>query len=258
MSVAQLFDLDGEVALVTGASSGLGWRFGQVLAGQGAKVVLAARRTGRLEDLKGQIEKAGGTAHVVALDVADRESIPAAFDAAEQAFGPVTLLVNNAGISGQKMALDMSDEDWRALMDVNLDGVWRASQEAARRLVAADKPGAIINIASILGFCVTKSLSAYAVSKAGVVQMTKALGLEYARYGIRVNAIAPGYIRTEINDAFFSSPASEAMIANIPQRRIGDPSDLDGTLMLLASNRASGFMTGSTIVVDGGHMLAIG
>jgi 3-oxoacyl-[acyl-carrier protein] reductase len=254
---SELFDLTGEIALVTGASSGLGWRFAEVLAAQGAKVVLAARRTERLEELKSKIVARGGQGHAVALDVAERADIGRAFDAAERAFGTVTLLVNNAGISGQKRALDMTEEDWRAVLSVNLDAVWYCAQEAARRMVEAERPGAIINIASLLGFRVAATLSAYAVAKAGVVQMTGALALELARHRIRVNAIAPGYIITEINRDFFAGPKGEALIKSIPQRRIGDPSDLDGTLLLLASNRASGFMTGSTIIVDGGQNLGI-
>jgi NAD(P)-dependent dehydrogenase (short-subunit alcohol dehydrogenase family) len=255
----QLFDLTGEVALVTGASSGLGRRFAKVLAAHGASVVLAARRRERLDRLAEEIAADGGRSHGVALDVTDRAGIAQAFDAAEQAFGTVTLLVNNAGISGTlKRGLELSADDWRALMAVNLDAVWFTTQEAARRMVSAGKPGAIVNIASILGFRVGANLAPYAVAKAGVVQMTCALALDLARYDIRVNAIAPGYIVTEMNEQFFSSPAGEAMRQRIPQRRTGDPSDLDGTLLLLASRRASGFMTGSTVVVDGGHMLSMG
>lgn len=254
----ELFDLTGEVALVTGASSGLGWRFAEVLAAHGAKVVLAARRVERLEALKASIAGRGGKAETVALDVAERDQIAQAFDAAERAFGTVSLLVNNAGVSGGQWALDMSKEDWRSVMSINLDAVWFASQEAARRLVAAGQPGTIINIASLLAFRVSRTLSAYAVAKAGVVQLTAALAVEFARHNIRVNAMAPGYIVTEINQEFFASPKGEAMVRTIPQRRIGSPADLDGTLLLLASSRASGFMTGSTVVVDGGQMLAVG
>ena len=254
---AELFDLSGEVALVTGASSGLGWRFAEVLAAHGASVMLAARRVERLEALKSAIVERGGRAETVALDIAEREQIPAAFEAAERAFGTVTLLINNAGISGGKRVLDMTEEDWRGVLRVNLDGVWYASQEAARRMVAARKPGTIVNVASLLAFRVSPTLSAYAVAKAGVVQLTAALAAELARHRIRVNAIAPGYILTEINREFFATAQGEAVIKTIPQRRIGEPADLDGTLLLLASSRAAGFMTGSTIVVDGGQMHAV-
>lgn len=257
MSVRELFDLTGQVALITGASSGLGWRFAQILARQGAKVVLAARRTERLEILKAEIEAAGGNAYCVALDVADRSAITAAFDEAERVFGTVTLLVNNAGMAIQKMAVDTTDEDYRRLMDVNTDAVWYCSQEAAKRMIAAGTPGSIINVASVLGLRVAQSLSVYAISKAAVAQMTKALAVDLARYKIRVNGFAPGYIRTEINQDFLDSPASAAMIKNVPQRRFGQPSDLDGTLLLMASEKASGFMTGEIIVVDGGQSLPI-
>jgi len=258
IAAAELFDLTGEVALVTGASSGLGWRFAEVLAAHGASVVLAARRAERLEALRASIAERGGKVETVALDVAERDQIALAFEAAERAFGTVTLLINNAGVSGGKRVLDMSDEDWRDVLSINLDGVWFAAQEAARRMVAAEKPGAIINIASLLSFRVSPTLSAYAVAKAGVRQLTAALAVELARHRIRVNAIAPGYILTEINREFFAGPKGEALIKTIPQRRIGEPGDLDGTLLLLASSRAAGFMTGTTIVVDGGQMHAIG
>jgi NAD(P)-dependent dehydrogenase (short-subunit alcohol dehydrogenase family) len=194
----------------------------------------------------------------VALDVAEPDQVAPAFDAAEAAFGTVTLLVNNAGISGGKRALEMSP---RGLAQ-------RAQDQSRRGLVRRPGGGAahggggqarhIINVASLLGFRVAPTLSAYAVAKAGVVQLTAALAVELARHRIRVNAIAPGYILTEINREFFSSPKGEALIKTIPQRRIGEPGDLDGTLLLLASSRAAGFMTGSTIVVDGGQMHAMG
>ena len=258
MECNDMFDLTGEVALVTGASSGLGNRFARVLAERGARVIVAARRRDRLDNLCTDIAARGGTAHAVQLDVADRTSITACFNEAEKVSGTVTLLVNNAGISGQAKALEMSDKDWRGLMAVNLDAVWYCAQEASRRMVAAKVPGNIINIASVLSFRVAASLAAYAVAKAGVAQMTGALALELARHNIRVNAIAPGYILTEINRAFFEGPGAEAMIRTIPQRRVGEPRDLDGTLMLLASNKASAFMTGSTIVVDGGQSPGLG
>ena len=254
-SVADLYDLTGEVALVTGASSGLGRRFAKVLAHQGAKVVLCARSKSKLEVLKAEIEFDGGKAACVPLDVSNPAAIARAFDAAEAAFGTVTILFNNAGIASLNRALEMSEEDWRSVLSVNLDAVWYVAQEAARRMAASGKPGTIINTASILGFLVDTGLASYAVAKAGVVQATKSLALELARHNIRVNAIAPGYVLTEINREFFESDASAEVIQRIPQRRIADPSELDGTLLLLASNKASGFMTGSTIVIDGGHML---
>lgn len=250
-----LFDLSGEVALVTGASSGLGWRFARVLAAHGASVVLAARSAGKLEDLKALIEADGGKAAVVEFDVSDREKVPGLFDAAEAAFGTVTILVNNAGIAKQTAFLDLTEEEWEEIRDVNYEAVWRIAQEAARRMVAAESGGSIINIASLWALRVSKTLSTYAVTKAAVVQLTKAMALELARHKVRVNAIAPGYILTEMNRAYFESPESASFVAGIPQKRVADPSELDGTLLLLASD-ASSFTTGSVIVVDGGHSLS--
>ena len=256
-ATAQLFDLSGQVAMVTGASSGLGWRFAQVLARQGARVVLAARRTERLEKLKEDIAANGGEAICVGLDVADRSSVKSAFDACETAFGPVTIQVNNAGIAIQKPVLETGEKDWRALMDVNLDAVWWCSQEAARRMKKAEVPGCIINTSSILSFRAMPTLAAYAIAKAAVSQMTRSMAVELARDNIRVNAIAPGYIKTEINQLALESSVGEKLKKGIPQRRFGDPSDLDGTLLLLASHRAGGFITGEVIVVDGGHSVQI-
>lgn len=252
-TATDLFSLAGKVALVTGASSGLGRRFAQALAAHGARVVAAARRTDRLETLCEEIAASGGVAASVPLDVSDRASIGAAFDAAQAVFGPVTILVNNAGLAIQKPVLDMSEADWRGVLDVNLDGAWHVAQEAARRM-AAGGGGSIINIASILGLRVAKSLSAYCVSKAAVIQLTKAMAIELAKDGVRVNAIAPGYVLTEMNHEFFTSPEAEPFIRMIPQRRIADPAELDGVLLLLASD-ASSFMTGSVVTVDGGHSL---
>jgi 3-oxoacyl-[acyl-carrier protein] reductase len=253
MQAAQLFDLTGEVALVTGASSGLGSRFAEVLAAHGAKVVLAARRADRLKALCARI---GPDALAVSLDVMDRNQFAEAFDQAEGLFGPVTILINNAGTITSKRFLDHSPEEWERMRMTNLDAVWFLAQEAARRMIAAGRQGTIINISSILGYRVTQRNSAYCVTKAAVAQMTAALALELARDRIRVNAIAPGYIVTEMTEAYLSSPISEPTRKAIPQRRAGEPGDLDGALLLLASRQASGFMTGSTIVVDGGHMCA--
>jgi len=254
MKAAQLFDLTGRVALVTGASSGLGAHFAQTLAENGARVVLVARRVERLNELKKRIEASSGQAIAVQADVLDRAAMTRAFDAAEAAFGTVTILVNNAGIAHSDRVYEMPEETWRRVLGTNLDAVLYWAQEAARRMLAARKRGAIVNIASILGYGVSKGVSAYAVAKAGVVQLTKALAVELAFKGVRVNAIAPGYIVTEINREYLAGRPE--MTRNIPVGRLGETRDLDGALLLLASD-AGRFMAGSTIVVDGGQLLAI-
>ena len=257
MKATDLFDLSGAVALVTGASSGLGRRFAKVLAANGATVALAARRADRLTTLAGEIAADGGTAIAVACDVTDTDSVTAAFDAVEAAAGPVTILVNNAGITHGGPALDLAAETWRAVMATNLDAVFVLAREAARRMVAAKTGGAIVNTASIAGFGVDKGIAAYATSKAGVVQLTKALALEWARHGIRVNAIAPGWFSTEINGDYLAGPAGEALLKSNPMRRFGEEGDLDGALLLLAS-AAGAYITGTTLTVDGGHLLGMG
>lgn len=226
----------------------------KVLAASGAQVTVAARRVDRLWDLTKDIAAAGGEAHGIALDVTDAASIETAFTEAKEQFGPVHILVNNAGISRSGRAEETALSEWDAVMDTNLRGVFAVAQVAARQMMAGGG-GSIINIASILGHRVAGGVAAYAVSKAGVVQMTKALALEWARHGIRVNAIAPGYMETEMNAGFFETEAGAALIKRIPQRRLGEPSELDGPLLLLASD-ASSYMTGSVIAVDGGHLVS--
>lgn len=252
VNAADLFDLSGEVALVTGASSGLGKRFAEVLAAHGAKVIAAARRVERLEALAA----ANPGIKALALDVTAPKSFAAALDAAEGLGGPLTLLINNAGVSGGSRIVDTPPEEWRAVQDTNVDAVWHLSQAFAKRLMARKAQGAIINIASVASSKVSETPAGYAISKAAVLQMTKAQAYEWARYGIRVNAIAPGYIHSEMTGDYLASPSGQAMIGRVPQRRAGEPSDLDGTLLLLASKRASGFMTGTAITVDGGILLA--
>jgi 3-oxoacyl-[acyl-carrier protein] reductase len=255
-SAAQIFDLAGKVALVTGASSGLGVRFAEVLAENGAAVVLVARRADRLGALKARIEKSGGRAIAVEADVRERAAMQAAFDAAEAAFGTVTILVNNAGVAHAGRAIELAEEEWRRVLSTNLDAVFYCSQEAARRMLAAGKGGAIVNIASVLGLGVAKGVVAYATAKAGVIQMTKALALELAFKGIRVNAVAPGWIVTELNRDYLTSEKGRVLIRDIPIGRFGEERDLDGPLLLLVSD-AGRFVTGATIVADGGQSVAL-
>ncbi len=254
---ATRFSLTGKTALVTGASSGLGYHFAQTLAGAGAKVILAARRTDRLEALAQTIRAAGGHAHPVALDVTKADSVTAAFTAGESALGPIDIVINNAGIPSHSWSIKTTEDEWRSVMAVNLDGVFRVAQEAARRMVAADRSGSIINISSILGIAVMKTLAPYSASKAAVISLTRSMALELARSNIRVNAIAPGYFATEINGDFWITPAGQRMVAGIPFGRIGKLEELDGPLLLLASD-AGAFMTGATLTVDGGHLLQTG
>ena len=257
MTAAGRFDLSGEVALVTGASGGLGAHFAAVLAQAGAKVALAARRVDRLASLAERLNGAGRQVLPVALDVTVPASVAAAFDAAESGLGPVSILVNNAGVPSAARFGAISEDEWRAVMSVNLDGVFRVGQEAARRMQQRAKGGSIINIASILAFGVLRTLAPYAASKAAVVQLTRSMALELARDRIRVNAIAPGYVATEINDGFLAGEAGQRLRAKVPLARAGRLDELDGPLLLLAS-AAGSFMTGSVITVDGGHLLALG
>ncbi|HLI11400.1 MAG TPA: glucose 1-dehydrogenase [Alphaproteobacteria bacterium] len=247
------FSLDGKTAIVTGASSGLGRHFARTLARAGAKVALMARRAELLAEACREIESFDGRAIPVALDVSSGASIREAIAAAETELGPIAILVNNAGIAISKPVLEVEAADWDRVMDVNLRGAWLTAQEVARHMVRLGHGGSIVNIASITAFRVAGQIAPYAASKAALVQLTRAMALELARHRIRVNAIAPGYIETDINREFFASPAGQAMIKRIPQRRLGKPADLDGALLLLASD-ASAYMTGATIAVDGGHL----
>jgi 3-oxoacyl-[acyl-carrier protein] reductase len=256
MSLSELFNLKGQVALVTGASSGLGVRFAEVLAEAGASVALVARRVERLAAVREKIEKTGGRAVAIAADVLDRAAMTRAFDAAEKALGTVTVLVNNAGVVTSGRAVELPEEEWRRVVGTNLDAVFYWSQEMARRVLAAGKRGAIINIASVLGLSVSKGVAPYAVSKAGVIQLTKALALELSFKGIRVNAIAPGWIVTELNRDYLEGEHGAAIKREIPVGRFGEARDLDGALLLLCSD-AGRFISGATLVVDGGQVVAI-
>ncbi|MGI9499850.1 MAG: SDR family NAD(P)-dependent oxidoreductase [Geminicoccaceae bacterium] len=248
------FDLRGRVALVTGASQGLGHRFATVLAKRGAKVALAARQVGKLEGLESEIAQNGGTANAVELDVTDASSIENCLRQVTKNLRPMDILVNNAGVAVSKPVLDQTEADWDKVVGTNLKGAFFVAQAAARHMVERGEGGAIVNIASVLALEVIGHLAPYAASKGGIWQVTKTMALELARHEIRVNALAPGYIETEINRGFLRSAAGQEMVKKVPQRRYGEPSDLDGALLLLASD-AGRYMTGSIIVVDGGFML---
>lgn len=249
-----LFDVSREVILVTGASQGLGRQFARLLSGRGAAVVLAARQIAKLKSLEEEIRGKGGRATAVEMDVTDTASIARAIDGAEAALGPISVLINNAGIAVEKLAVDQTEADFDAVINANLKGAYFTATEVARRMIARQQEGNIVNIASVLGFGVMKFVSPYTISKAGLVQGTKAMALELAANRIRVNALAPGYIDTDLNHAFWSTPAGEKLAKRIPQRRVGAESDLDGAILLLASN-ASRYMTGSVVTVDGGFLL---
>ena len=247
-----LFDLSGETALVTGASSGLGARFAEVLSAHGAKVALAARRIDRIKEAAAKL---GSNAFALHLDVTQHVNYEAAFDHVEAKLGPVTLLVNNAGVSGAEDALSFTPEDWRFVQETNVDALFNLSRVFAARHVERGTPGSIINISSAAGYIVSETSVAYSVSKAAVVAMTRALAYEFAPHKIRVNGIAPGYIYSEMTTEFLGTEGGKNAVNRVPQKRAGEPSDLDGTLLLLASPRASGLMTGTTIIVDGGIAL---
>lgn len=253
MNRIDLFDLSGRVALVTGAGSGLGRHFAKTLAAAGATVVLAARRRAKLEETARSIADQGGSAFCVDLDVTDSASVRNCFAESEASAGITEILVNNAGISREGFLDELGEDDWDAVVDTNLKGVFLVAQRAAQAMIKSGKHGSIINIASILGFRVGKMLGPYIAAKSGVVNLTKTMALEWARYGIRVNSIAPGYFQTEINDEFFDTDAAIQMLKQIPMRRTGKLDELSGPLLLLASDAGS-FMTGSSIEVDGGHL----
>jgi NAD(P)-dependent dehydrogenase (short-subunit alcohol dehydrogenase family) len=280
------FDLSGRVALVTGASSGLGCRFAQVLADNGARVILASRRADRLKELRAEIEASGATAHVVRLDVTDQSGTSAAIASAEAEFGPIDILVNNSGVSNTQRLIDVEPDDFDFVFDTNLKGAFFVAQAVARRMVAraraataatggsngttaaaptaaggatgaasgsrpAPARGRIINIASMAGLKVLAQIGVYCMSKAAVIHMTRAMALEWGRYGINVNAICPGYIRTDINDHHWDTEAGRKLIQVLPRRRLGMPEDLDGLVLLLASDR-SAFINGAVISADDG------
>jgi NAD(P)-dependent dehydrogenase (short-subunit alcohol dehydrogenase family) len=257
--MAYTIDLSGRVALVTGASSGLGAQFAKTLAGAGAGVVLAARRIERLKTLRAEIEASGGDAHVVGLDVTDPASIAAAVAHAETEMGAIDILVNNSGVSTTQKLLDVTPEDYDYVMGTNTRGAFFVAQEVAKRMIARSKGtapgtftgGRIVNIASMAGLRVLGQIGVYAMSKAAVVHMTKAMALEWGRFGINVNALCPGYIDTEINHHHWQTEAGQKLVNMLPRKRVGQPQDLDAVLMMLCANE-SHFVNGAVIAADDG------
>jgi NAD(P)-dependent dehydrogenase (short-subunit alcohol dehydrogenase family) len=249
------FDITGQVALVTGASSGIGRHFAEILAASGAKVALAARREDRLAELAGEIEARGGQCLPLACDVTKRDSIAAAIAAAEDRLGPLSILVNNAGVVVTKPLFEHTEDDWDHVVDTNLKGAWMMARDFAHHLVGLQRPGRIINIASVLGLRTIGRVPAYCTAKAGLIHLTHVLAMELARHGILVNALAPGYVETDFNREFFQTQAGQNLINRIPLKRIAQAPDLDGALLFLASP-ASAYVTGAVISVDGGHAVA--
>ena len=248
-------DLRGKAALVTGGSGGIGAHLASVLADAGARVAVGARRVDQLAEVVDAIANVGGTALALHLDVTDQHSIDDAFARAEVELGTINVLVNNAGIAIAQPALEIEAADWDRVIATNLRGPFLAAQAFARRLVARKAPGSIINVGSIMGERVAAGVASYTASKAALLQLTRALALEWARYGIRVNAIAPGFIETDINRGFFETDAGAATLKRIPQRRLGKLEDLDAVVLLLASD-ASAYMTGAVVPIDGGHLVS--
>jgi NAD(P)-dependent dehydrogenase (short-subunit alcohol dehydrogenase family) len=257
VSAVQLpsFSVTDQVALVTGASSGIGLHLAEVLALAGAKVALAARRTDRLEKACADIREKGGTCLPVALDVTSRDSIVAALDKAEIGLGPLSVLVNNAGVVVSKPFFEHTEEDWDHVVDTNLKGAWLTAREFAHHLVEKKRPGRIINIASVLSSRTIARVPSYLAAKAGLLHLNGAMAMELARYNILVNAIAPGYVVTDFNRDFLMSEAGQKLAARVPMRRVGQVEDLGGALLFLASP-ASAYITGACISVDGGHGVA--
>jgi NAD(P)-dependent dehydrogenase (short-subunit alcohol dehydrogenase family) len=249
--MSNLFDLDGKVCVVTGAASGLGKRFAETLARHGAAVVCCARRRERIESVAKRVKDGGGTALALPLDVTDSSAYDAFFDSIENELGIVDVLVNNAGISGTGSTLNAERDGWDRTLAVNLTAPFDLGRIVAQRLVAAGKPGSIINISSILGIGANTDAD-YSVSKAALLQLTRSMALDFAPYRIRANTIAPGFFFSEMTDGTIEGEFREKLIEQIPLRRFGRPEELDGLILLLASD-ASSFMTGATVVVDGGQ-----
>lgn len=253
MTDGGIFRLDGRVALITGAGTGLGRQFAQTLAQAGADVILAARRQDKLAETRALVEQGGGTATVLEMDVSDLDSVTGAFDELERLQLPIDILVNNAGINRSGFLAEIPESDWDAVLDTNLKGAFLVARATARRMIKRGKGGSIINIASILGFRVSKALGPYIAAKSALLKLTQAMALEWAQYNIRVNSIAPGYFPTDINDGFLESERGQALLKIVPMRRAGSMPEIAGPVLLLASDAGS-YMTGSNLTVDGGHL----
>jgi NAD(P)-dependent dehydrogenase (short-subunit alcohol dehydrogenase family) len=249
-----MFDLTGHTALITGGGSGIGRHSAELLSRHGATVVVAGRRLQTLQATVASIHSRGGTAFAVEMDVALKPSVDAAIDLAQKVAGTVDILINNAGITGSDSALETSEADWDAVVETNLKGSWLCAREVARRLIAQEKHGSIVNVASILGLMTQKGTAPYGASKAALIHLTRILASEWVRYGIRVNALAPGYITTDMAEGFFATPRGQKLLQMIPQRRVGTVDDLTVPVLLLVSD-ASAYMTGAIIPVDGGLSL---
>ncbi|MEL7537426.1 MAG: SDR family oxidoreductase [Pseudomonadota bacterium] len=248
------FSLSNRTVLITGAGSGLGASFAQILADAGARLVLAARRVDKLDETRATVEASGGSAICVAMDVTSAQSVEDGFNEIDQQGWQIDTLINNAGVSREHFIGDMPEKAWDTVVDTNLKGIFLVAQQAGQRWIKAGVPGVIVNIASVLGHRPSRTLAPYCASKAGVLSLTETMALEWSRFGVRVNAISPGFYRTEINDAFMDSEQGQALIKYIPQRRAGEHADLGGALLLLVSD-AGRYMTGSNITVDGGLLL---
>lgn len=251
----KLFDLTGSTALITGGGSGLGKHFAQILSAAGAEVILCGRRLDVLKQVCAEIEQSGGRAVCVQMDVSDAQSITAAFAQIEK-YGPITILINNAGLMAEPSLLDLTEQEWDRVNDVNLKGAWLVAKATVKQMIAKEVTGSVINIASVLGSCVQKGTGPYAASKAGLLHLTRSMALEWARYGIRVNAISPGYYVTDMAGKYLETEKGKGLLKRIPQRRLGEFDDLSGPILLLASD-ASAYMTGSMMTVDGGLSMSV-